>query len=83
MDKKPKVYFQLPITEARKWGLMDYFVFITETSYSTIFPFISGMAMVHFNNLIWGLMLILPIYFKFTIQRKDTKSRKKRIYVKE
>jgi len=81
--KRREVYFEVPISDARRWGIFDYIMFVTEVMYTTIFPFIAGMALVYHQQLLWGVMLILPIYFRFRIVRQEIKVKKKRIYVGE
>lgn len=83
--EKPKrllKYFELPIEEARNWSYKDWFIFVIESLYTTVFPFIAGMLLVHRKELIWLLMLILPIYFRLNIQKKIIEKQKKRVYVK-
>lgn len=80
-ENKILKYFELPIQEAKKWTAMDYFVFVIESTYSTIFPFFAGILLVKERNLIWIFMLILPIYFKLHIQKNIDSKKKKRIYI--
>jgi len=75
-------YFELPIDEVRNWDWKDYMVFVIESLYTTVFPFISGMLLVRRNELVWILMLFLPIYFRLNILKKMDSKRKKRVYVK-
>jgi len=75
-------YFELPIQEARNWKAIDYFLFVLEALYSTVFPFLSGMLLVARKELIWIFMLILPIYFKINIEKKFRGKQNKRVYVK-
>ena len=70
-------YFEITLGEARDWDSKDYIMFVIESLYLTVFPFISGMLLVSKKQIIWLLMLVLPIYFKFKIQRKFTKKPKK------
>ena len=80
MGKRILTYFELPIEDASKWEFKDYMLFVLESLYSTVFPFVAGMLLISKKQFIWIFMLILPIYFKFKIDSKKTK--KKRIYVK-
>ena len=75
-------YFELPIDEVRNWDWKDYMVFVIESLYTTVFPFIAGMLLVRRNELVWILMLFLPIYFRLNILKKMDSKRKKRVYVK-
>lgn len=83
--KKKKVlkYFELTIEGAGDWGWQGYVVFVIESLYQTIFPFIAGMLLVDRKELIWLFMMVLPIYFRFNIEKKETKNRKKKLYVKD
>lgn len=80
----PKIlkYFELPIQEARDWEAKDYVFFVIESLYTTVFPFVAGMLLVDRRQLIWGLMLILPIYLRLTILKKLDGKQNKRIYIK-
>lgn len=84
MDKKPlRKYFELPIREAVEWEMNDYMVFVIESMYSTVIPFISGLMLAKTERLLWLFMLVLPIYIRLRVNKKilhDT--RNKRIYVK-
>lgn len=75
-------YFELPIPDARDWDWRNYVVFVIESLYTTVFPFIAGMLLVYRRELIWIAMLFLPIYFRLNIQKKEETKKKKRIYVK-
>ena len=81
-QKKLLKYFELPIEEAKEWGYKDWMLFVIESLYSTIFPFIAGMLLVKKHEIIWILMLILPIYFRLNIEKKINGKRKKRLYIK-
>lgn len=74
-------YFELPIQEAKKWGWKEYLIFVIESFYTTIFPFIAGMLLVKRQEIIWIFMLILPIYFRLNILKYYDK-KNKRIYIK-
>jgi hypothetical protein len=80
--KKKKIlkYFELPIDTSKDWGFAQWLMFVIESLYATVFPFIAGMLLVQRQELVWVLMLILPIYFRLNIERKTKK--KRRIYVK-
>jgi hypothetical protein len=78
--KKLLKYFELPIEEIKEWGFIEYIVFVLESLYSTVFPFFAGMLLVYRKELVWILMLILPIYFKLNIEKK--KKSRRRIYIK-
>lgn len=80
MAKKLLKYFELPIDEIKEWDSRDYILFVLDSLYTTVFPFISGMLLIYRREIIWIFMLVLPIYFKLRIEKKQT--RKKRIYVK-
>ena len=82
--KSPKTlkYFELPIWEAKGWRFEDYAMFVIESLYLTIFPFLSGMFLIKTNNLLWLLLLIFPIYLKFKVSKDEKAVRKKRIYVR-
>lgn len=80
MAKKLLKYFELPIEEIRDWDTRDYLLFVLDSLYTTVFPFIAGMLLIYRREIIWIFMLVLPIYFKLRIEKKQT--RKKRIYVK-
>jgi len=82
MVKKVLKYFELPIDEMAKWTWKDYLLFVIESLYTTVFPFIAGMLMVYRQELIWLFMLVLPIYFRLNIEKKN-KKRKKRLYVRD
>ena len=83
MEKGLKKYFEIIIDDVVDWSWKEYIVFVIESLYSTVFPFIAGMLLVKRNEPVWIFMLILPIYFKMKISRKfDTKKKKKKIYVK-
>jgi hypothetical protein len=81
MDKILK-YFELPIEEVKEWGWKDYLIFVVESLYTTVFPFIAGMLLVSRQQVIWIFMLVLPIYFRITILKRFDSKRNKRIYVK-
>jgi hypothetical protein len=76
-DLKVVKYFTIPIVNAREWDWRDYLLFVIESLYTTVFPFCAGMLLVQRQELIWLLMLILPIYFKFSVERKFTQKTKK------
>jgi len=82
MVKKVLKYFELPIEEMAEWTWKDYLLFVIESLYTTVFPFVAGMLMVYRQELIWLFMLVLPIYFRMNIQKKSNK-RKRRLYVKD
>jgi hypothetical protein len=63
-------YFEITLNEASDWTIKEYILFVIETLYSTVFPFIAGMLLVRKGELIWLLMLVLPIYFKLRISKK-------------
>lgn len=75
-------YFELPIQEIKEWGWKDYMLFIIESFYTTVFPFIAGMLLVRRQEIIWIFMLILPIYFRLTILKKFDGKRNKRLYIR-
>ena len=79
MKKKILKYFELGV-EVGEWTYKEYVLFVLESLYTTVFPFIAGMLLVSRYELVWILMLVLPIYFKLKIDKKKT--RKKRVYVK-
>jgi len=81
--KKYMKYFELSIEGAGDWGWRGYTVFVLESLYQTVFPFVAGMLLVNRRELIWLFMLALPIYFRFNIEKRDTKNRKKRIFIKD
>lgn len=81
-DRKILKYFELPIQEVKEWGWKDYMLFVVESFYATVFPFIAGMLLVSRKELIWIFMLILPIYFRLTILKKFDNKRNRRVYVK-
>jgi len=83
MAKKILKYFELPIEEIAEWHWIDYFLFVIESLYSTVFPFVAGMLLVYRREIIWLAMLVLPIYFRLNIERKHLKKRKKRLYVQD
>lgn len=80
MAKKLLKYFELNVDEVAEWTAKDYFLFVIESLYTTIFPFIAGMLLVYRRELIWILMLVFPVYFKLKIDKQ--KKRKKRVYIK-
>jgi hypothetical protein len=82
MTDKIIKYFELPLQEIKTWGWKEYLLFVIESLYTTVFPFIAGTLMVQRNQPIWVLMLILPIYFRLSVLKKYDKTRSKRIYVK-
>jgi hypothetical protein len=82
MKDKIVKYFELPIQEIKTWSLLDYVLFVVESLYTTVFPFISGMLLVKRQELVWIFMLILPIYFRLKFVRKFDNSRNKRVYIK-
>ena len=85
MKKKQKYlkYFIIPLEDARNWDWKDYTLFVVETLWTTVFPFISGMLLVARKQIIWIFMLILPIYFKIYIEKKIHENRRnKKIFVK-
>jgi hypothetical protein len=82
MADKIMKYFELPIQEVKEWGWKDYLVFVVESFYTTVFPFIAGMLLVKRQELIWIFMLVLPIYFRLTILKKFDNKRNKRLYIK-
>ena len=82
MAEKLFKYFELPIQEVKEWDWKDYLVFVLESLYTTVFPFIGGMLLVQRRQMIWIFMLVLPIYFRLNIMKKLTEKRQKRIYVK-
>lgn len=82
-NKKLLKYFEIQLDNAREWKLKDYLLFIIETLWSTIFPFLGGMMLVAKKQPQWIILLILPIYFKIKIEQKyNEELRKKRIFVK-
>lgn len=74
-------YFEVTIGKAREWGFRDWILFVIESLYSTVFPFIAGMLFVKRQELVWIMMLILPIYFRLQLSKKETPKTRK-IYVK-
>lgn len=84
--KKPRKYlkyFELTVEQAQDWNWKDYLLFLMESLYQTVFPFFAGAIMVHRRELVWFLMLIIPIYFKLRIDRGDNKKKSKKLYVKD
>jgi len=82
-SKKYLKYFEFAVEKAKDWDWKDYVLFVIESLYQTVFPFVAGAVMVQRQELIWFFMLILPIYFRLNIQKKETRSRKKKIFVKD
>ena len=82
-DKGYLKYFEFTVGEARDWSWRDWVLFVIESFYQTIFPFVAGMLLVKRNEVIWLFMMILPIYFRLRIQKKESGEHKKRIYVKD
>lgn len=82
MPDKIVKYFELPIQEVIEWGWKDYMLFVIESFYTTVFPFIAGMLLVKRNEVIWIFMLILPIYFRLSFLKNYDNKRNKRLYVK-
>ena len=76
-------YFEFTVEKARDWDWKDYVLFVIESLYQTVFPFIAGAVMVQRQELVWFFMLLLPIYFRLKIERKETRSRRKKIFVKD
>jgi len=81
--KKYLKYFELTIDKARDWDWKDYLLFVIESLYQTVFPFVAGAVMVQRQDLIWFFMLILPIYFRLNIQKRETRTKKKKIFIKD
>lgn len=81
--KKYMKYFELTIDKAGDWDWKDYIVFVLESMYQTVFPFVAGAVMVHRQELVWFLMLIIPIYFRLNIKKKETRTRRKKLFVKD
>ena len=80
--KKVLKYFELSFPASKEWVWQDYAMFVLSSLYSTVFPFVAGMLLVQRQQLVWVLMIVLPIYFRFKIE-KQKKPRKRRIYVKD
>lgn len=80
-EKRFLKYFELPIEEAKKWDYIDWFLFVVESLYTTVFPFIAGVLLAKKEQLIWILFLILPIYFRMKVLKSTENKRRKRIYV--
>lgn len=82
-EKKYLKYFTIPLDDAREWDFKDYIAFLIEALWMTVFPFVAGMLLVARKQLVWLLMLVLPIYFRIKVQKKlDRRKSMKRIYVK-
>lgn len=81
--KKYLKYFELTIEKARDWDWKDYLLFVIESLYQTVFPFVAGAVMVQRQDLIWFFMLVLPIYFRLNIQKRETRTRRKKIFIKD
>jgi hypothetical protein len=82
MEKKPdvKTYFEVPILESTTWGMMEYSLFALESVYSTVLPFIGGMLFYRSMSWYWILFMILPIYFRLNLTKKDNKGITKFFY---
>lgn len=72
-NQKPKTitYFEVPIVESTKWGMMEYALFAVESVYATILPFIGGMLYYWTRHLYWILLMILPIYLKLHLTTRN------------
>ena len=80
--KKVLKYFELTFPAGKEWQWQDYVMFVISSLYQTIFPFIGGMLLVQRQELVWIFMLIMPIYFRFRLEKKE-KPRKRRIYMRD
>lgn len=81
--KKPIKYFEFTVGDARNWDWKDYILFLIESLYQTIFPFCAGMLLVYRGEIVWLFMLILPVYFRLQIQKKESGKLTKKIYIKD
>lgn len=76
-------YFEIALDEARSWGWGEYGLFVVESLYTTVLPFIAGTELVATGQLFWIIFLILPIILRMNVLKKLDKRRKtKKIYVK-
>jgi len=82
MANKILKYFELPIEEVKQWTWKEYLMFVVESCYTTVFPFIAGMLLVERQEVVWIFMLILPIYFRLTVLKKFTGKVNRRLFMK-
>lgn len=66
--------------EYKEWGLLRWLMFVAESMYMTILPFIAGVMLVEKRQLFWLIFLILPVWIKFKVSRQG--KGKIKIYLK-
>jgi len=80
MEIEPKKflkYFEVTLNESRDWVLKDWILFVLETFYETLLPFIAGAMLVARQQILWVVFLILPISIRLKIAKKGDKKVKK------
>ena len=76
-------YVELEQTDGYgEWDFLRWFMFVIESFYLTILPFIAGVMLARTENLIWIVFMIAPIYLKFKVTKSDKGKRRIKVYLK-
>ena len=78
--KKLLKYFVVKLDKIKEWNLKDYLFFVIEALWQTCIPFVAGVLFSQTQQLYWIVFLILPIYFKFKVDRGFYAKKEKKIY---
>ena len=80
--KKLMKYFIVKLDKVREWDFKDYMFFVLESLWQTVLPFVAGVFFAQTRQFYWVIFLILPIYFKFQIDRGFWAKKEKKIFFK-
>lgn len=84
MNKKSKVkkYIEIKLSGKEDLNSFDYIVFLIETMYNNLLPFFIGFTVAKSNNVIWFLLITLPIFINFKFKQDDKKTKTRKIFLK-